>query len=475
MRLRRCLPSLAAALALAAAVVVPVVTRAAPAAALDTSGQPVMGTSRISAAQLAAFFRANTRSAYRATVPIDTLTAYYVFEGNVENVRGDVAFAQAIVETGWFNYPDSGMVRPWYNNFAGMNACGGCNVFQAPNAQLGVRAQIQHLRLYADPTVTWQKLHFPLVDPLGTGLYNTFFKRGVAPTWSQMGNGNWAMDPTYATKVLALYNRMLLFAGLPSACPPDALGLNAPGFAAGCPTTLRQPGRAIAANPLGGYYVLNGDGHVSAFGGAVDHGSSAFGFEIARDIAVMPDGGGYVVLDGWGGVHKFGSAVNLPSPDTYWPGWDIARGIAITRDGRGLVVVDGWGGVHKSGTASSLPSPSTYWPGWDIARSVALSSADGVHSTGISVLDGWGGVHVAGTARALPTPYWPGWDIARSLVVSANGSSQAVLDGFGGIHAAGSYHSLRVSGYVAADRWRGVTISGNSYLTLRSDGFATKN
>jgi hypothetical protein len=40
-------------------------------------------------------------------------------------------------------------------------------------------------------------------------------------------------------------------------------------------------------------------------------------FDIARDIAVMPDGKKYVVLDGWGAVHRFGSAIkklaNMPS------------------------------------------------------------------------------------------------------------------------------------------------------------------
>ena len=43
----------------------------------------------------------------------------FVTEGNRYNVRGDIAFAQSIVETAWFNYPDYGLVRPSDNNFAG--------------------------------------------------------------------------------------------------------------------------------------------------------------------------------------------------------------------------------------------------------------------------------------------------------------------------------------------------------------------
>lgn len=465
----------AAVLALAAVVAVPAVTRSSRADAVDLSGQPVMGPSRLNAAQLAAFFRANTRQPYRASVPIEILTQLFVNEGNAENVRGDVAFAQSILETGWFSFPDGGFVRPEFNNFAGMGACGGCVVVQEPTAQLGVRAQIQHLRSYADPTSRARNLHFPLVDSFGNvHAYDTFRLKGAAPTWSQMGNGNWATDPNYAVKVLGIYNRMLISAGLPGQCPPDALGLGQANFASGCPNALRSPGRAIAGNPLGGYYVLNGDGQVYAFGGATYYGSPAFTFEIARDIAVMPDGHGYVVLDGWGGVHKYGSAVNLPLPSTYWHGWDIARGVAITADGHGVAVVDGWGGVHTSGSAAHLPLPSTYWRGWDIARRIQLSATDGVHTDSVYVLDGWGSVHQSGAAPRLgAAAYWRGWDIARGLVVRPRGGGYGVLDGWGVIHGTGNLPGKAFQGGARADRFRGVTLVGTVYEALRNDGFAT--
>ena len=93
---------------------------------------------------------------------------------------------------------------------------------------------------------------------------------------------------------------------------------------------LRQPGRAVATRDSG-YYVLSGTGFVGAYNGAPSFGSPSFNFDIARDIAMMPDGAGYIVLDGYGGLHKYGSARqgamrNLPSPG-YWPGWDIARSL----------------------------------------------------------------------------------------------------------------------------------------------------
>jgi hypothetical protein len=474
-RLSRAIPVVAAAMATVALVASVLPLGAAPrrAAGVDLAGQPVMGRSRLSGAQITAFFKANTRQPYRASVPFELLAELFVDEGNAENVRGDVAFAQSILETGWFSFPDGGYVRPWFNNFAGMGACGGCIVFTAPSAQEGVRAQIQHLRSYADPTSRAGNLHYPLIDAGGSAnSYDTFYKKGVAPTWSQMGNGNWATAPDYAEKVLGIYNKMLIFAGLPGACPPDALGLAVRSFAWGCPVALRQPGRAVAANPIGGYYVLNGDGRVYAYGAAPYGGSAAFGFEIARDIAVMPDGRGYVILDGFGGVHPFGTATNLPLPTTYWPGWDIARGVAITADGKGVVVVDGWGGVHTSGSAAGLPLPSTYWPGWDIARRVALSAPDGVHSTGVWVLDGWGSVHVSGTAGVYPTTsYWKGWDIARGLAVDPQGNGWAVLDGWGVVHGTGSMRSGTFAGYAPADRWRGLAYVGGTYTAVRNDGY----
>ncbi len=117
-------------------------------------------------------------------------------------------------------------------------------------------------------------------------------------------------------------------------------------------------------------------GKVMAHGGAPDYGSPSFSFDIARDIAVMPDGQGYAVLDGWGGVHLFGSAfyklANLPI--AYWPGWDIANSIAISPSGRGFAVLDGWGTVHAG--ATRLPSrPRTGRDGTSPARSRSAPTA----------------------------------------------------------------------------------------------------
>jgi len=75
-----------------------------------------------------------------------------------------------------------------------------------------VRAQIQHLIAYADPNArcTVPPLHNACVDPR----FDLVSPKGKATSWNQMGNGNWATDPNYASKVIAIYNRIRVYAGL---------------------------------------------------------------------------------------------------------------------------------------------------------------------------------------------------------------------------------------------------------------------
>jgi hypothetical protein len=181
-----------------------------PAAASERTA--VMRGDRVQAAQMAAWFAANepTTSRSRASVPIEELARLYIQEGRAEGVSGDVAFIQGIIETGWFRWP-SGQVTPQHNNFAGLGACDGgtCTVARFPSARIGVRAQIQHLRAYADPRVTESSLANPLVSPR----FHLVSPKGRAPYWEQFGSGNWATDPAYGTKILHRYGQMLAFAG----------------------------------------------------------------------------------------------------------------------------------------------------------------------------------------------------------------------------------------------------------------------
>jgi hypothetical protein len=173
---------------------------------------PIMAAHRLTPAQLVAWFNGRQprpSGTYAATEPVENLAAYFIEEGAAEGVTGDIAFCQSVHETGWFRF--SGTVPGWMNNFAGIGATD-TNPRPAtfPDARTGVRAQIQHLRAYADATAvacTVPPLRFPCVDPR----FDLVTPKGKAPTWNQMGSGNWATDPNYSTSILGLYREALAY------------------------------------------------------------------------------------------------------------------------------------------------------------------------------------------------------------------------------------------------------------------------
>jgi hypothetical protein len=167
-------------------------------------GTPIMGVARLTGTELARWFVAERRSA-RTTVPIEELARIYIEEGDAAGVRGDIAFAQSVLETGSFFFPDRGQVRSTDNNFAGIGACDSCSTGRGyPDARTGVRAQVQLLRAYADASITATNLGHPPVDPK----LPNFFLRGRAPTWSGL-TGTWATSTTYAPKIFDVYFRIL--------------------------------------------------------------------------------------------------------------------------------------------------------------------------------------------------------------------------------------------------------------------------
>ena len=132
----------------------------------------------------------------RANAPIDKLTGFYISEGAAEGVRGDMAFAQSMVETGSFGNPDTINL----NNFAGIGHCDSCaSGMRFDSPQLGVRAQMQLLKSYAEADPTYAN---PLVNPKLHG------PPGCCQTWTELTR-SWASDPNYGPKILSVYEAML--------------------------------------------------------------------------------------------------------------------------------------------------------------------------------------------------------------------------------------------------------------------------
>jgi peptidoglycan hydrolase CwlO-like protein len=183
--------------------------RARAIGALHAANDPVIGPNTLSADQLVAWFDAQGYRPRLGNTSVGELAQIFLQEGADEGVRGDFAFAQAIVETGGFSSaPD--------NNYSGLGWCDTCargTVFPTPRD--GIRAQIQLLLNYADPNSRAANLHNPPSTywwgENAADAFDRYFAKGWAPTWRDMGHGNWATDPNYAGKVIGIYNSMVAF------------------------------------------------------------------------------------------------------------------------------------------------------------------------------------------------------------------------------------------------------------------------
>jgi hypothetical protein len=201
-------------------------------AAATSASSPILGPSRLTAYQLAQFVIARGYKP-RITVPIEELATYYIEEGNRYGIRGDVAWAQSILETAGFHLPDYGQVAGGDNNFAGIGACDSCkHGFTFPDARTGVRAQMQLLRTYVDPEYT--KLNSP--DPVLLGGSLTLGFRGNVKTWWDLW-GTWATGALYGERVYNLYLQMVEFAKTVPPEPEPPPGTAAPAAPGAPPPT----------------------------------------------------------------------------------------------------------------------------------------------------------------------------------------------------------------------------------------------
>lgn len=165
-------------------------------------GPTILGPPVLTTDDLVAWYR-TYYPADPPVAPIADIIDSYLRIGEEEGVTGDIAFAQAILETGGFR---SGHAQGF--NFAGIGAydhCApGCG-FRFPNLDAGVRAHIHLLRAYADPGLTTAQLAAApnrQVAPERVGV------RGCCPRWTGL-TGVWASDPQYDRKVLGIYRLMV--------------------------------------------------------------------------------------------------------------------------------------------------------------------------------------------------------------------------------------------------------------------------
>ncbi len=319
----------------------------APAASADvTTHTPVMGPSLLTANQLAAWY--NHYHAGQAKIPalgnnVAALAQIFIDQGNIEGVRGDIAFAQSMLEIGWLTFASS-QIPPDAYNYAGLYAFDGrqslpnCqNGDSSPSRcmgtpQHGVQMQIQLLRSYADPSTAHMS---------GRLISAPSDRVGAAPLWEYFGGDNcpcgkliWASANNYGLVVLQLFDDALAFNGKAGACVPYA------------PSTASGPTSGT------GYWEVTGDGVVHPFGSAGSDGDTSHMALAAPIIGgeSLSSATGYWLLGSDGGIFSFGHA-------HFWGSEGAARlnqpvnGMERTWDNKGYWLVASDGGVFTFGDA----------------------------------------------------------------------------------------------------------------------------
>ncbi|GGO99596.1 glucosaminidase domain-containing protein [Actinomyces gaoshouyii] len=122
-------------------------------------------------------------------------------EATSEGVSPELLFCQVMKETAWLRF--GGDVSIGQFNFGGLGATGGgVRGASFADVRTGLRAQVQHLRAYADSSVSASSLAHPVVDPRFS-----YVRKGTAPYVQYLGikenpaRVGWATDPGYGTSL----------------------------------------------------------------------------------------------------------------------------------------------------------------------------------------------------------------------------------------------------------------------------------
>jgi hypothetical protein len=163
----------------------------------------IMGTAVATAEQMVSYIKAKNPSVAQSVIDMIPL---YLSEGKAEGVRGDIAFAQSCLETGNFKFEGTAVTLT-QNNFCGMGVTSkGKTGNSFDTAQLGIRAQIQHLKVYA------------CADALVTTCIDPRFKyvtRGCAEYVEWLGQKEnpdgkgWATGKGYGGKILTILKAII--------------------------------------------------------------------------------------------------------------------------------------------------------------------------------------------------------------------------------------------------------------------------
>lgn len=175
------------------------------------TGQPIA-----TAEQMSKYLLSINNSADGITA--STYVDMYLELGKTEGIRGDIAFAQSLLETGNFTFKGS-KVTFSQNNFCGMGVTSSAitgNTFDSP--VIGILAQIQHLKAYANN----EPLKLDCVDPRFK-----YVTRGSAKYVEWLGiqenpeGKGWASGADYGKKILGILEKILAIKVEPTPEPEE--------------------------------------------------------------------------------------------------------------------------------------------------------------------------------------------------------------------------------------------------------------
>jgi len=159
----------------------------------------ILGRAEVAQAKMVEYIKKRNPNP-KLNCTVEDLVRFYYEEGQIEEVRADLALCQAIKETGCFSY--GGDVVPEQNNYCGLGTTGNGvkgNYFSSPRE--GVRAHVQHLLAYASTRPPRQVLvdtRYMLLKEKRPDIF------GEVTTWAGL-NGKWAVPgKTYGQDILTM-------------------------------------------------------------------------------------------------------------------------------------------------------------------------------------------------------------------------------------------------------------------------------
>ena len=170
----------------------------------------IEGTTSVSVKQMTDYFR-QSKYSYPTDImkkggasTLEEFCQIYYEEAEKEGIKAEVAFAQAMKETGWLQF--KGDVKAEQYNFAGMGATGnGVTGESFKDVREGVRAQIQHLKAYGstkDLNQTCVDNRFKYVER-GCSIYVEWL--GIL---NNPENKGWAAADGYGVDIVKMIQKM---------------------------------------------------------------------------------------------------------------------------------------------------------------------------------------------------------------------------------------------------------------------------